>query len=186
MVSLSLLGLNGCASQPTDTRVSPAGASGGTLTEWSSITDTIAGSIQPTFDAFEGTWDVQRAEPPESACWTTSEGWSGTPHWEKRTDGYEVAFFAKNSWFDMNEDSLTTAKRYARTWTSTFPATTFDPDYDLFTYGAQVAGLVDSDQLRVIGGFDGDNWIFRVEVSCDTPGFRAPTPGVSIEPFAHS
>ena len=185
MVSLFLLGVTGCASQPTDAQVSPAAASGGTLTEWSSITDTIAGSIQPTFDAFEGTWDVQRAAPPESACWTESEDLSGTPHWEKRSDGYEVAFSAKNSWFDMDEDPWTPAERYARVWTSAFPAASFDPDYDLFTYGAQIAGLVDSDQLRVTGGFDGDNWIYLVEVSCDTPGFRAPAPGVSIEPFAH-
>ncbi|TFB63578.1 hypothetical protein E3N86_04435 [Cryobacterium sp. Hz7] len=165
--------------------MSPAAASGGTLTKWSNITDTIAGSIQPTFDAIEGTWDVQRAAPPESACWTKSEDLSGTPHWAKRSDGYEVAFSAKNSWFDMDEDPWTTAERYARVWTSTFPATSFDPDYDLFAYGAQIAGLVDSDQLRVTGGFDGDNWIYLVEVSCDTPGFRAPAPGVSIEPFAH-
>ena len=107
MLSLFLLGITGCASQSTDAHVSPADASGGTLTEWSSITDTIAGSIQPTFDAFEGTWDVQRAAPPESACWTESEDFSGTPHWEKRSDGYEVAFSAKNSWFDMDEDWLT-------------------------------------------------------------------------------
>ena len=110
---------------------------------------------------------------------------SGTPHWEKRSDGYEVAFSAKNFWFDKDEDPGTTAERYARVWTSTFPATSFDPDYDSFAYGAQLAGLVDSDQLRVTGGFDGDNWIYLVEVSCDTPGFRAPAPGVSIEPFAH-
>ena len=185
MVALFSSGVTGCGSQSTDARVSPAAASGGTLTEWSSITDTIAESIHPTFDAFEGTWDVRRAAPPESACWTESEDLSGTPHWEKRSDGYEVAFSAKNSWFDREEDPWTTAERYARVWTSTFPTTRFDPDYDSFTYGAQLAGLVDSEQLRVTGGFDGDNWIYLVEVSCDTPGFRAPAPGVSIEPFAH-
>jgi hypothetical protein len=37
----------------------------------------------------------------------------------------------------------------------------------------------------VTGGFDGDNWIYLIEVACDTPGFRAPAPGVSIGPFAH-
>ena len=116
MVLLFLLGVTGCGSQSTDANVSPAAASGGALTEWSSITQTIAGSIRPTFDAFEGTW--------------------------------------------------TTAERYAQVWTSTFPATSFDPDHDSFAYGAQLAGLVDSDQLRVTGGFDGDNWIYLVEVSC--------------------
>ena len=184
-ISLFLVGVTGCASQSTDAHASAAAAPGGTLTAWSSISDTISGSVQPTFAAFEGTWDVQRAAPPESACWTESEDLSGTPHWEKRSDGYEVAFSAKNSWFDRDEDPWTTAERYARVWTSTFPATSFDPDYDSFAYGAQLAGLVDSDQLRVTGGFDGDNWIYLVEVSCDTPGFRAPAPGVSIEPFAH-
>ncbi|WP_104126554.1 hypothetical protein [Cryobacterium sp. Y57] len=185
VVSLFLWGVTGCASQSTDAHVSPAAAFGVTLTEWSSITDTIAGSIRPTFDAFEGTWDVPRAAPPESACWTESEDVSGTPHWEKRSDGYEVAFSAKNSWFDRDEDPWTAAECYARVWTSTFPTTSFDPDYDSFTYGAQLAGLVDSDQLRVTGGFDGDNWMYLAEVSCDTPGSRALVQGGSIEPFAH-
>ena len=184
-ISLFLLGVTGCASQSTDAHASAAAGSGGTLTAWSSISHTISGSVQPTFAAFDGTWDVQRAAPPESACWTESEDLSGTPHWEKRSDGYEVAFSAKNSWFDRDEDPWTTAERYARVWTSTFPATSFDPDHNSFAYGAQLAGLVDSDQLRVTGGFDGDNWMYLVEVSCDTPGFRAPAPGVSIEPFAH-
>jgi len=177
-IALVSFGLTGCASQSTDD------ASGGTLTEWSSINDMIAGSIQPTFDAFEGTWDVQSAAPPESACWTESEELSGAPHWEERSDGYEVAFSAKSSWFDQDEDPWTTAERYARAWASTFPVTSFDQDHGLSSYGAQIAGLVDSEQLRVTGGFDGDNWIYLVEVSCETPGFRAPSPGATIEPYA--
>jgi hypothetical protein len=185
LVSLISLSATGCASQSTDNAVSPSAASGGTLTEWASISNMIAGSIQPTFDAFEGTWEVQSAAPPESACWTESEDLSGAPHWEERSNGYEVAFFAKSSWFDNSEDPWTTTERFAQVWESTFPATSFDPEHDSFAYGAQLAGLVDSDQLRVTGGFDGDNWIYLVEVSCATPGFRAPAPGVSIEPFAH-
>jgi hypothetical protein len=185
LVSLISLGATGCASPSIDDPGSPSAASGRALTEWATIRDTIAGSIQPTFDAFEGTWEVQRAAPPESACWTESEDLSGAPHWEKRSNGYEVAFFAKSSWFDNSEDPWTTAERFAQVWESTFPATSFDPEHDSFAYGAQLAGFVDSDQLRVTGGFDGDNWIYLVEVSCDTPGFRAPAPGVSIEPFAH-
>ncbi|WP_133163711.1 hypothetical protein [Cryobacterium zongtaii] len=85
----------------------------------------------------------------------------------------------------MDEDPWTTAERCAVVWASTFPATSFDPDHDSFAYGAQLAGLVKSDQLRVTGGFDGDNWTYLVEVSCETPGLRAPEPGVSIDPFAH-
>jgi hypothetical protein len=181
LIFLLLCGAAGCASPSTKS----AGLSGDSLTTWSSISDMIEGSIQPTFDAFDGTWDVQSSAPRESACWSGSEDLSGTPHWDQRADGYEIAFSAKSSWFDINEDPWTTAERYARVWSTTFPATDFDPDYDSFTYGAQLAGLVDSDQLRVTGGFDGDNWIYLVEVSCDTPGFRAPTPGVSVKPFAY-
>jgi hypothetical protein len=177
-------GITGCAFETTNAPASPTAEVGAAVTEWPSITAMIAGSIQPTFDAFEGTWDVQQAAPRESACWTESENLDGSPHWETRPDGYEVAFYATSSWFDMDEDPRTTVERYARVWESLFPATNFDPDYDSFAYGAQLAGLVDSDQLQVTGGFDGDNWIFRVEVSCDTPGFRAPVPGVSIEPFS--
>lgn len=179
LVSSVSFGLTGCASQFTDDA-----ASGGPLTEWTSINDMIASSIQPTFAAFEGTWDVQSAAPPESACWTESEELSGAPHWEERSDGYEVAFSAKSSWFDRDEDPWTTTERYARAWTSLFPTTRFEPDHNAYSYGAQLAGLMDSDQLRVTGGFDGDNWIYLVEVSCNTPGFRAAAPGVSIEPYA--
>lgn len=115
VLSLVLLsfGVTGCSSASADSSPTSSAASGGPLVEWSRIRDTIASSIQPTFDAFDGTWDVQLSAPPESACWTKREGMSDPPRWEKKSDGYEVAFFAKNSWFDANEDPWTTAERSA-------------------------------------------------------------------------
>lgn len=178
LVAVLLLGTVGCTFQAAG-----APAANSTLTPWSTIRHTVANSIQPTLEAFPGSWDVERAGPSESVCWSEHEDLSGTPAWKARSDGYETVYLAKSLWFDIDEDPWTTAERYARVWKTTFPTTNFDPDHESFTYGAQLAGLFDSEQLRVTGGFDGDTWVYLVEVSCDTPGFRASAPGTAIDPF---
>ncbi|MFS4505378.1 hypothetical protein ACMA46_03985 [Clavibacter sp. Sh2141] len=100
--------------------------------------------------------------------------------WEPTTTGTAVVHLARASWYEEEDYFATLDERLVSTWTalglevaSGDIATRDDEALASlsFSYGVAVATIPDSDQLRFVGGFDGDAWMIAATVTCDTPGF---------------
>ncbi|MBM7389616.1 hypothetical protein JOE37_002610 [Clavibacter michiganensis] len=118
----------------------------------------------------------------EHACMADlSEG--DQERWEPTSTGTAIVYGGRASWYEEEDYFATLDERLVDTWTglgleveSGDIATAEDEGLASlsFAYGVATATIPGSDQLRFVGGFDGDAWMVAATVSCDTPGFPRP------------
>ncbi|RKR75594.1 hypothetical protein [Frondihabitans australicus] len=169
--------LTGCAAHAVTTVSAQEPATH--LDSWKVVSARIDSAAAAVEQSFPGTWTTAVAAPPAEACTKTVWSGAGVERTLPSTDGVATVRLVKSSWFDENERPATTlGSRYAA------PLATAGWKVDAAGPGDPSLGDLDSpsntekvrarwgssDQVTLVGGFDGDNWVLVASVACATPG----------------
>ncbi|WP_086515080.1 hypothetical protein [Clavibacter michiganensis] len=150
--------------------------------DWAAIEERLTEAVAATEAALPGEWTDTPPFLLEHAC-MADRGDYRREQWVPTSTGTAVVYSGRASWYEEEDYFDTLDERLVTTWSalgleveSGDIATRDDEALASlsFAYGVAVATIPGSDQMRFVGGFDGDNWIVAATVSCDTPGFPRP------------
>lgn len=144
---------------------------------WSDLEPLIDATAATTLESFDHTWTAAEPERPDS-CWYQNAGvgeWVRDDSrvvtvWEA-TSGYAEVSLGKPS-----EVPVPTPASFVAMWADV-PGLESRTDEPVFgTREGATATLLDSPDVAISGGFDGDGWRVTITATCTTPGFAETPP----------